>query len=160
VMLALPTLCCNRRASCWRRPRVCAIIHFVCECAGHGVVQSISCHRLCRRPVCTRHVCCRSNAFPCCVQVQYSGLTPLGTSLNNKVIQPFLAAGINSRSLAKPILVRCVLAAVHHRLLTRKLTPSASPSPSNFSSTVASGLLCPQCIALNLIEAASLCAQH
>ena len=41
-----------------------------------------------------------------CLQVQYNGLTPLGTNLNNKVIQPFLASGVNGRNLAKPILVR------------------------------------------------------
>lgn len=32
--------------------------------------------------------------------------TPLGTNLNTKVIQPFLASGVQSRSLQKPILVR------------------------------------------------------
>jgi hypothetical protein len=32
--------------------------------------------------------------------------TPLGTSLNAKVIQPFLASAVQSRSLQKPILVR------------------------------------------------------
>ena len=43
--------------------------------------------------------------------MQFNGLTPLGTNLNKKVIQPFLAAGINKHDLAKPILVRllCLL---------------------------------------------------
>lgn len=40
------------------------------------------------------------------LQVQYSGLTPLGTSLNTRVIQPFLAAGVHGHTLAKPILAR------------------------------------------------------
>ena len=38
--------------------------------------------------------------------MQFNGLTPLGTNLNKKVIQPFLAAGVNGHNLAKPILVR------------------------------------------------------
>jgi len=44
-----------------------------------------------------------------CLQVQFNGLTPLGTNLNSKVIQPFLASGVNGRNLAKPILVRFTL---------------------------------------------------
>ena len=32
-------------------------------------------------------------------------MTPLGTSLDNKVIRPFLGSGINGRNLQKPILV-------------------------------------------------------
>ena len=32
-------------------------------------------------------------------------MTPLGTNLNQKVIQPFLMGGINTRNLLKPILV-------------------------------------------------------
>ncbi len=43
--------------------------------------------------------------------MQFNGLTPLGTNLNNKVIQPFLASGVNGRNLAKPILVRFTFAA-------------------------------------------------
>lgn len=39
------------------------------------------------------------------VQVNFNGMTPLGTSLNQKVIQPFLMGGINNRNLQKPILV-------------------------------------------------------
>ena len=40
-----------------------------------------------------------------CLQVQFNGMTPLGTNLNQKVIQPFLMGGIQTRNLAKPILV-------------------------------------------------------
>ncbi len=43
--------------------------------------------------------------------MQFNGLTPLGTNLNKKVIQPFLAAGVNGHNLAKPILVRSNVAA-------------------------------------------------
>lgn len=39
------------------------------------------------------------------LQVQFNGMTPLGTSLNQKVIQPFLFNGIQQRILQKPILV-------------------------------------------------------
>ena len=39
------------------------------------------------------------------VQVQFNGMTPLGTNLNQKVIQPFLMGGIQTRNLSKPILV-------------------------------------------------------
>jgi len=42
----------------------------------------------------------------CCgVQVNFNGMTPLGTNLNQKIIQPFLMGGINNRNLQKPILV-------------------------------------------------------
>ena len=41
----------------------------------------------------------------CTSQVQVNGLTPLGSGLDKKVIQPFLAAGVHGRSLQKPILV-------------------------------------------------------
>ena len=37
--------------------------------------------------------------------VRFTGMTPLGTNLNQKVIQPFLASGVQKRSLDKPILV-------------------------------------------------------
>lgn len=40
-------------------------------------------------------------------QIQFNGMTPLGTNLNSKVIQPFLMSGIQRRDLAKPIL--CVV---------------------------------------------------
>ena len=49
--------------------------------------------------------CCGPSPF----QVQFNGLTPLGTNLNKKVIQPFLGAGVNGHNLAKPILVRAPL---------------------------------------------------
>lgn len=39
------------------------------------------------------------------VQVQFTGMTPLGTGLNQKVIQPFLMGGIQNRCMSKPILV-------------------------------------------------------
>lgn len=39
------------------------------------------------------------------MQVQFTGMTPLGTSLNQKVIQPFLMGGIQNRNISKPILV-------------------------------------------------------
>ena len=39
------------------------------------------------------------------VQVQFTGMTPLGSSLDSKVIRPFLGAGIQGRNLQKPILV-------------------------------------------------------
>lgn len=39
------------------------------------------------------------------LQVQFNGMTPLGTNLNQKVIQPFLMGGIQTRNLSKPILV-------------------------------------------------------
>lgn len=38
-------------------------------------------------------------------QVQFTGMTPLGSSLDSKVIRPFLGAGIQNRNLQKPILV-------------------------------------------------------
>ncbi|KAK9802942.1 hypothetical protein WJX72_002270 [[Myrmecia] bisecta] len=38
-------------------------------------------------------------------QVNFNGLTPLGLKLNEKVVQPFLAAGVQQRNLQKPILV-------------------------------------------------------
>lgn len=38
-------------------------------------------------------------------QVQFTGMTPLGSSLDQKVIRPFLGSGINNRNLQKPILV-------------------------------------------------------
>ena len=42
----------------------------------------------------------------CCgVQINFNGMTPLGTNLNQKIIQPFLMGGINNRNLQKPILV-------------------------------------------------------
>lgn len=37
--------------------------------------------------------------------VRFTGMTPLGTNLNERVIQPFLAAGVQRRNLEKPILV-------------------------------------------------------
>lgn len=40
-------------------------------------------------------------------QIQFNGTTPLGTKLDQKVIQPFLMSGIHKRDLAKPIL--CVV---------------------------------------------------
>ena len=41
----------------------------------------------------------------CGVQINFNGMTPLGTNLNQKIIQPFLMGGINNRNLQKPILV-------------------------------------------------------
>ncbi len=38
--------------------------------------------------------------------MNYNGLTPLGTQLDAKVVRPFLAGAMQSRSLQKPILVR------------------------------------------------------
>jgi hypothetical protein len=38
-------------------------------------------------------------------QVNYNGLTPLGTQLDAKVVRPFVAGPVQSRSLQKPILV-------------------------------------------------------
>ncbi|DBA80737.1 hypothetical protein WJX77_006553 [Trebouxia sp. C0004] len=38
-------------------------------------------------------------------QVQFTGMTPLGSSLDSKVIKPFLGSGISNRNLQKPILV-------------------------------------------------------
>jgi hypothetical protein len=38
-------------------------------------------------------------------QVQFNGMTPLGTNLDTKVIRPFLMSGIQKRDLQKPILV-------------------------------------------------------
>ncbi|MCJ1305917.1 hypothetical protein MMC08_008734 [Hypocenomyce scalaris] len=38
-------------------------------------------------------------------QVQFTGMTPLGSSLDSKVIRPFLGGGISNRNLQKPILV-------------------------------------------------------
>ncbi|KAK9804310.1 hypothetical protein WJX72_006229 [[Myrmecia] bisecta] len=38
-------------------------------------------------------------------QVQFTGLTPLGTKLHEKVLQPFLYTGVQQRDLQKPILV-------------------------------------------------------
>ena len=37
--------------------------------------------------------------------VQFTGMTPLGSRLDERVIQPFLAAGVHRRILEKPILV-------------------------------------------------------
>ncbi len=39
------------------------------------------------------------------MQVQFTGMTPLGSSLDSKVIRPFLGGGISNRNLQKPILV-------------------------------------------------------
>ena len=39
------------------------------------------------------------------LQVNFTGMTPLGTSLDSKVIRPFLGGGIQGRNLQKPILV-------------------------------------------------------
>ena len=50
------------------------------------------------------HIKLRTLCLPC-FQVQFNGMTPLGTSLNQKVIQPFLFNGIQQRILQKPILV-------------------------------------------------------
>jgi hypothetical protein len=38
-------------------------------------------------------------------QVQFNGLTPLGTQLDAKVIRPFVAQGVQAQNLQKPILV-------------------------------------------------------
>ncbi|MCJ1368417.1 hypothetical protein MMC16_007559 [Acarospora aff. strigata] len=38
-------------------------------------------------------------------QVNFTGMTPLGTALDSKVIRPFLGGGIQGRNLQKPILV-------------------------------------------------------
>lgn len=38
--------------------------------------------------------------------MQYNGLTPLGTQLDAKVVRPFVAGPVQSRSLQKPVLVR------------------------------------------------------
>lgn len=69
-------------------------------------------------------LCCSQNRVHR-LQVQFNGLTPLGTNLNKKVIQPFLAAGVNKHDLAKPILV-CFL-----RVLLRMLgiLLAAEPRP-------------------------------
>jgi hypothetical protein len=37
-------------------------------------------------------------------QVQFNGMTPLGTALESKVIRPFLVSGLQKRDLQKPIL--------------------------------------------------------
>jgi hypothetical protein len=38
-------------------------------------------------------------------QVQYNGLTPLGSQLDAKVVRPFVAGPVQSRALQKPVLV-------------------------------------------------------
>jgi hypothetical protein len=51
---------------------------------------------------------CDSSDFqplPLYMQVQFTGMTPLGSSLDSKVIRPFLGGGISNRNLQKPILV-------------------------------------------------------
>ena len=75
----------------------------------------------------------RCRVRPSSPQVQYSGLTPLGTSLNTKVIQPFLAAGVHGHNLAKPILVRL-------RVLQNILVPVWRPD--KYSMTILVKLLC------------------
>lgn len=39
------------------------------------------------------------------MQIKFTGMTPLGSSLDSKVIRPILGAGIHSCNLEKPILV-------------------------------------------------------
>lgn len=38
-------------------------------------------------------------------QVRFSGITPLGTNLDRKIIQPLVMQQIRSRALQKPVLV-------------------------------------------------------
>ena len=38
-------------------------------------------------------------------QVQYNGLTPLGSQLDAKVVRPFVAGPVQARQLQKPVLV-------------------------------------------------------
>ena len=47
----------------------------------------------------------RNQSLPLYMQVQFTGMTPLGSSLDSKVIRPFLGGGISNRNLQKPILV-------------------------------------------------------
>ena len=58
---------------------------------------------------CCHGTLCQSDSVvtACCLalQVQFTGMTPLGSSLESKVIRPFLESGVNSRTLQKPILV-------------------------------------------------------
>ncbi len=69
--------------------------------------------------------------------------TPLGTNLNSKVIQPFLANAVQSRTLQKPILVHAQRSQNKHRapahtmhvvaveqLLACCLPPGAPPPPA------------------------------
>lgn len=42
-------------------------------------------------------------------QVNYNGLTPLGSQLDAKVIRPFVAGPVQSRTLQKPVLVRSTM---------------------------------------------------
>lgn len=45
-------------------------------------------------------------------QVQYNGLTPLGSQLDAKVVRPFVAGAVQSRTLQKPVLARILPLAV------------------------------------------------
>jgi len=38
-------------------------------------------------------------------QVRFSGLTPLGTNLNNKVLEPLVLGPARARRLQKPVLI-------------------------------------------------------
>lgn len=82
--------------------RVCTAICWLC------VLQCIVCHHYVRfaLPAPAYFVFLRfSSHCLCTLQVQFTGMTPLGSSLDSKVIRPFLGGGISNRNLQKPILV-------------------------------------------------------
>lgn len=64
-------------------------------------------------------------------QVRFSGITPLGTNLDRKVIQPLVIQPIRSRQLQKPVLV-CVITdgepVGEPRDLTRRVIAGAAQS--------------------------------
>jgi hypothetical protein len=42
-------------------------------------------------------------------QIKFSGLTPLGTALDQKILQPRVIGPASSNSLRKPVLIMCVV---------------------------------------------------
>ena len=59
----------------------------------------------CANPVASNLHLPQNESLPLYMQVQFTGMTPLGSSLDSKVIRPFLGGGISNRNLQKPILV-------------------------------------------------------
>ena len=68
-------------------------------------------------------------------QVRFSGITPLGTNLDRKVIQPLVIQPLRNRSLQKPVLV-CVITdgepVGEPRDLTRRIIAGAAQAAGQF----------------------------
>ena len=99
------------KASRQRPQYLCAAMH--CLSPSSLVCTACTCYfhvswLLCMCKVCHIKYAFDSSHFqplPLYMQVQFTGMTPLGSSLDSKVIRPFLGAGISNRNLQKPILV-------------------------------------------------------